>query len=385
MARALPLMSAMGITRIADVTGLDTIGIPVVMVCRPNSRSVSVSQGKGSTLAAAKASGLMESIEGFHAEHIVLPIRFASFNDLAPVCTIVDPASLAPLQRSRFHLNYPVEWIEGEDLISGQKSWLPFEMVHTNYTLPGLRGGGCFPSSSNGLASGNSLPEATVHGICELIERDALTLWHHAEDASVDSTSIDRNTIKDSICLQTLARLDDARLDTHIWDITTDTGIPSYLSVVMSSTDREQHIGVGSGTHLNKEVALLRALHEAVQVRTTYIVGARDDITPDEYSLPAILSKRAHFSRFIQKSTFSGNFSRTKSVNTGSVVRDLSVLLTALVGIGISQVLLVDLTKAEFEIPVVRVVIPGLEAPHDDVGYLPGERVRRVRGRHVKS
>ncbi len=59
-------MSAMGITRIADVTGLDTIDIPVVMVSRPNSRSVSVSQGKGCTLAAAKASGLMESVEGFH-------------------------------------------------------------------------------------------------------------------------------------------------------------------------------------------------------------------------------------------------------------------------------------------------------------------------------
>ena len=58
--RLRPMLKAMGITRIANITGLDRIGIPVVMVCRPNSRSVSVSQGKGLTLDAAKASGLMD-------------------------------------------------------------------------------------------------------------------------------------------------------------------------------------------------------------------------------------------------------------------------------------------------------------------------------------
>lgn len=60
----------MGITRVADVTGLDRIGIPVVMVCRPNARSLAVSQGKGIDIEAATVSGLMESVELYHAEHI---------------------------------------------------------------------------------------------------------------------------------------------------------------------------------------------------------------------------------------------------------------------------------------------------------------------------
>ena len=67
-------MPTMGITRIANITGLDRLGIPVVMVCRPNSRSIAVSQGKGLTLDAAKASGLMESVETFHAESITRPL-----------------------------------------------------------------------------------------------------------------------------------------------------------------------------------------------------------------------------------------------------------------------------------------------------------------------
>lgn len=62
------LMPALGITRVANVTGLDHIGLPVYTAIRPTSRSLAVSQGKGLDAAAAKASALMESIEAWHAE-----------------------------------------------------------------------------------------------------------------------------------------------------------------------------------------------------------------------------------------------------------------------------------------------------------------------------
>ena len=76
--RVTPYLPVMGITRIANVTGFDTIGIPVVMVTRPNSRSISVSQGKGFDVPSAKASGVMESIESYHAERIDLPEQVVS-------------------------------------------------------------------------------------------------------------------------------------------------------------------------------------------------------------------------------------------------------------------------------------------------------------------
>src|SRR5688500_8689946 len=80
--RARRLMPGMGITRVANITGLDCIDVPVVMVCRPNARSLAVSQGKGLTLAAAKASALMEEIESHHAENITLPLKLGSYEDL---------------------------------------------------------------------------------------------------------------------------------------------------------------------------------------------------------------------------------------------------------------------------------------------------------------
>jgi YcaO-like protein with predicted kinase domain len=379
LARVIPHMPAMGITRIADVTGLDTIDIPVVMVCRPNSRSVSVSQGKGSTLAAARASGLMESVEGFHAEHLSLPLRIACMRDMKNSAHIVAPDLLPTVEGSPFHPHYPVTWIESEDLVSGQSFWLPYEMVHTNYTYPRPSGSGCFPASSNGLASGNNIAEATVHGICEVIERDAISLWHQLGSFAIDRTSINPETVDNALCIETMGKLDAAGQDTFIWDITPDTGIPTYFSVIMDRDSHTRHIGVGSGSHLSREVALLRALHEAVQVRTTYIVGARDDITLDEYTPESIDAKRQLFGNFIRHSSFSADFSQTGDFDSDSVEEDLATLLSKLQTAGISQVLRVDLHKPEFDIAVVRIVIPGLEAPHDDEGYVPGTRALQAR------
>ena len=117
LARAGRFMADLGITRIANVTGLDRIGIPVVMVCRPNSRSVAVSQGKGLDLDSAKASGLMEAVETYHAEHITLPLAYGGSRELGATRPLVDLSGLPGGVGRRFHDHFPVLWIEGEELI----------------------------------------------------------------------------------------------------------------------------------------------------------------------------------------------------------------------------------------------------------------------------
>src|ERR1700752_1277998 len=94
MTRIQPMLPVMGITRIGDVTGLDRIGIPVVVVTRPNSRSLAVSQGKGVTLDCARVSGVMESIEGWHAERIDLPLRLATPEEMRWAVSTVDLSGL---------------------------------------------------------------------------------------------------------------------------------------------------------------------------------------------------------------------------------------------------------------------------------------------------
>ena len=106
VARLRPLLPLMGITRLADVTGLDRIGVPVFQAIRPLSRSVSVSQGKGLSPDAARASALMEAVETWHAERIERPLRLARERDLAQAARVIDtgrlPAASRVARRSRW-------------------------------------------------------------------------------------------------------------------------------------------------------------------------------------------------------------------------------------------------------------------------------------------
>src|SRR5262249_20162679 len=150
VARLRPLLPVLGITRVANVTGLDRIGVPVVMVCRPNSRSVAVSQGKGLTLAAAKASGIMEAAEGFHAERIERPLRRGGSSELRRTLLLADAERLPQRQDTRWHPDLQTLWIEATDLSSDERIWVPYELVHANYTRPLPTGSGCFAATTNG-------------------------------------------------------------------------------------------------------------------------------------------------------------------------------------------------------------------------------------------
>src|SRR6266545_6649307 len=167
--RVQPLLRLAGITRVANVTGMDAVGIPTVIVTRPNSRSLSVSQGKGADLLSAKVSGIMESIEQWHAEHVDRPLRLASLSDLAGRMRVVDVNRL-PQFVEPYRPTDRILWIEGQEVESGETVWLPYEMAHLDLTLPLPEGSGRFMMGSNGLASGNNALEALAHGLCEVIE-----------------------------------------------------------------------------------------------------------------------------------------------------------------------------------------------------------------------
>src|SRR5262249_25624217 len=125
IARLRPLMSSFGITRVANLTGLDRVGVPVVMVCRPNARSSAVFHGKGIDLVAAKAPGLMEAIETWHAEHLQLPLRLGSWDDLGATHRLVDVGALPRVASSRFEPHLAMLWVEGQDLVGGSPVWIP--------------------------------------------------------------------------------------------------------------------------------------------------------------------------------------------------------------------------------------------------------------------
>lgn len=378
--RVSPFMPVMGITRIANITGLDSIGIPVVVVCRPNSRSLAVSQGKGLDLASAKASALMESVEAYHAERISLPVKLGSYEELRYSHCVVDVDQLPRTLHGLFHANLPLIWIEGYDLLQNEEVWVPFELVHTNYTLALRVGAGTFAATSNGLASGNHLLEAISHGICEVVERDATTLWNLMDEESQQRTRIDLSTINDPNCREVLEKYELSDIAVGVWETTSDVGIPAFLCMISDRVETPLHIlypTAGMGCHPDRNIALLRALTEAAQSRLTAIAGSRDDLPRSDYERYRNLDVlRANRTRLQAKGP-ERSFDAVPTWNGETFEDDVTWELERLRAVGIERVLFVDLTKPEYRLPVVRVVIPGLEGVSLLPDYTPGARATR--------
>jgi YcaO-like protein with predicted kinase domain len=376
-----PFLPVMGITRIANVTGLDCIGIPVVMVCRPNSRSIAVSQGKGTTLIAAKASGVMESIEGYHAERITLPLRLASYEELRYTHALADVNALPRPNPDVFHPNAQMLWIEARDLLQKEDLWLPYELVHLNYTLPLPTGSGCFIASSDGLASGNHILEAVSHAICELVERDAVTLWRLRGPAGHKLSRVDPESIDDESSCEILAKLEQAGLATGVWDVTSDVGIPAFFCFIAEEKPnplRRIPFGGGAGCHPCRRIALLRALTEAAQCRLTAIAGSRDDFFRSKYDFFSDDKTESLNQDFLAHNGCPRNYRDIPNFAGETMQDDVDWELQHLESAGFQRVLVVDLTRPEFRIPVARVVIPGLEPGCSSLDYSFGRRARAV-------
>ena len=369
----------MGITRIANVTGLDYLGIPVVMVARPNSRVLAVTQGKGVDLDHAKASGAMEAVESYHGERISLPLKLLTYNEIARLHAVIDPVTLPSVPEDRYHPNLPILWIEGFDLVSRSRIWLPYEAVHANFSLPLPQGSGCVTSSTNGLASGNHVLEAISAGICEVVERDADALWLHADERTRQARRVDLATVDDERSRWILDKYRQAQMAVEVWDTTSDIGIPSFRCHNYEADDNPndpQGTFFGAGCHPSRSVAMLRALTEAAQSRLTYISGSRDDIERRDYRRPDDETPAERRKREGPAPRASRPFQVTISGETDTLNDDIQWELSQLEAAGLNQVIVVDLTMPEFNLPVVRVVIPGLEGVPDGPEYVPGARAR---------
>lgn len=384
LGRLRPLLPMIGVTRVATITGLDVIGLPVVMVCRPNGRSLSVSQGKGADLNAAKASGIMEAVEAWHAEHVRLPLRLATYRELRTVARVVDVELLPHHSRSRFHPDLSILWIEGTDVLTAERVWVPYECVHLDFRSSGPQGSGCFALTSIGLAAGNHQLEAVSHALCEVVERDALALWDERGAGDRAARRLDLYTVDDPVCARLLDHYERAGVGVAVWDLTTDVGLPVFSATILdrdAGLPRRLPAAMGAGCHPDRAVALSRALAEAAQSRLTVIAGSRDDCPPAYYRRirdpGAIARQLAPLDEPAKRS-----FADVAHVPAESIDEDVAHELDALKAIGASQVVLVDLTRPDIGIPVVRMVVPGLEGWADRGGRIAAGSRRRALREH---
>jgi ribosomal protein S12 methylthiotransferase accessory factor len=358
LARARRLARRVGVTRLAHLTGLDELGIPVYSAIRPNGRSLSTSQGKGLDHAAAAVSALMESLETWHAEHMTLPVVRGSYRELA-ARGAVDPRTLPHAGRARATLGARLEWVRGWDLARAAPVLVPRESVTLDCVFPRRRAP-LFDVSSNGLASGNHLLEAIVHGLCEVIERDAEARWRAARG----QRRVALDAVRDPACRALLDRFAAAGAHAAVWDITSDVGVPAYGCALIEDPRRPswRALGLyqGFGCHLAPEVALARALCEAAQTRVTYVAGSRDDFFPFDYER----ATDAELLEQIWDELAAPPDERVRLADAPCLAGatfedDVRTLVERLTAAGAREVIAVDLTRPELALPVVKVLVPG--------------------------
>ncbi|MCX5063731.1 YcaO-like family protein [Streptomyces sp. NBC_00201] len=264
-----PHLPRYGITRIADLTGLDHLGLPVSTAIRPGARTLAASQGKGATDRLAAISAAMEAIELWHAEQPLPVDQYGSAQDLNPPYPLWSLPVRVP-HPGLAHL--PLEWTTGTGLTTGRPTPVPTRLIsrapRTMWTPDVLR------ATSTGLACGNTREEALLHALYEVIERDVL----HTDEMRDGALRrlIRPATVDDPYARTLIDRLHQRQVLLELAAVEGPYGIPVCLAYLWSEDYPAWF--AGSGCDTDPAIALTRAITEAAQSRLTCIAGTRDDL-----------------------------------------------------------------------------------------------------------
>jgi ribosomal protein S12 methylthiotransferase accessory factor len=353
-------LKEIGITRVGRLTELDIIGIPVWFASRPNSRCLSVTQGKGLTDRHARISAMMEAAEYAYAENADPLIScIGSMDEMEKQQRkTINLAALSMVQFSKFDRHQSRSWVEGVSLISGMKILTPYETVGMDMRVPSLWDNQAFRMSSVGLAAGFDLDHAIAHALFEVIENDATSLIDAIGLIPSKMKVIDEREFKAQNLRAVISQVKNAGLKTTFHRLKSGTGYAVMGAIIedaIVSNPRRRHGGYAA--RVDQEDAALAALLEAAQSRLTDISGAREDIAIAEFLE-------------IVKSNPDLKASQTLGVAEDEIADrakpNIEEMLANCMRAGAEDVILFKLGGADIGIEVVKILVPGLDQSFAD-------------------
>jgi len=352
------------ISRVADLTPLDDLGLPAYSAVTPLARDLKIHNGKGATREAARVSAMMEAVERVSAERTSAPTVVASYAELSgrggP--SPVDPRAFELPSDTAYREDRSFTWVEGRELLSGRDVLIPVDLVISPPAEGLLR-----DVDTNGLASGNSHLEAVTHAICEVIERDQfgqvlfMAAFGDVEDPPHTVAQVETGTLPGATRAWA-ERIAAAGFTLDVVDITGDVGVPTFHALLLDPRypapggEPRPRRFFGSGTHPDPDVAVFRAVSEAIQSRLIMIQAARDSYnrfrTP-----PRAAPAGARPARLLRRP-----FASVTGFRSGDLLADLRFLLERLARARVGPCVAVDLTDPRWPLPTVRVRVAGLSA-----------------------
>lgn len=407
VASAASVAESLGVTRVADITGLDRIGIPVYSAIAPDSAdSLSVYNGKGLRSIDAKAGALMEAIERQTAVKTRLPLVEDSFRHLSKTTSTLNPQDINYELATNYSDDRIYSWCQGFELSSGELVWVPAKLAGFNW-FDASHPATFVMTDTNGLASGNCREEAICHALCELAERDAWTfveLGAHHMPRARRALVLGLNASNGPDDLEMFACVEICSEDPHyelmqkFWnaglfplvrDITSELGIPAFFaSVCDESITGFPMAHCGLGAHPNATVAIRRALLEVAQSRCVDIQAVREDILPPGTVIGRFAPHTRRIDVINRESWCFGTskhlrkFAEIPSHPFTTLEEDLAFLLERFAACGLDRIIVVDFTPHETTYSVVRVIVPGIENWALDHGRL-GQRALNFWKQHA--
>ncbi len=356
-------MEAAGISEVTEITAGDNLGVHVFASVRPQARGEAYTFGKGLNRVDAEVGAYMEALEFYFAE----PGQGRILTQWGSARVIVDQEQsneaildFVPRLHREVDLDAPLLLASVEDMESGDKSLLPAELIY----YPAMYvGHSLFGASTNGLASGNSVLEASIHALLELIERD---IWSF-EFVRSTSRLVETSSLPDDV-REIAERASRNGLQLKVRTIANDYGMPFFVAFLYDERNpcRKTFNG-GWGCHLNRRTALVRAVTEAVQSRLAFLSGARKVPQSSVTQLPhgsqqnEVDLVRLHIRGV---SDTRGQVSLTEIpdlVVIGSLAEQLEAMIERLRCVVQQPIYRAVYTPPESLLQVVRVVVPLLE------------------------
>jgi ribosomal protein S12 methylthiotransferase accessory factor len=355
------LASVAGISEVTDITDLDILGVPVFVSVRPEARGDAFTFGKGLRRVDAEVGAYMEALEFYFAEpgNGRVSTRWGSARDVASRERADDAVlDFAPLLQREVDLDGPLLLASVRDLESGDECAIPAELVL--YPAPDC-GQTLFGSSTNGLASGNSLLEASIQALLELIERD---IWSF-ELVRGASRLVETSSLPDDV-REIVERAERNGLQLKVRAITNDYGMPFFAVFVfdLNNPSRKTFNG-GWACDLDRDRALMRAVTEAAQSRVAFIHGGRK--VPA--SRAASLDAQQQEAKLVRQHMLGVSDSRQQMLLTdipdlafaGTLQQKLDAVIERLRRVLPEPIYRAVFTPPESPLQVVRLVVPLME------------------------
>lgn len=264
------------------------LGTPGLRSLRQGFRGMSA--GKGVTSVEAEVGALCEALERFSGvytgeelrvrdtlrrlgDRAIHPNRCQLFDERQYVDREKWNASHGEFQRVTrpFDVTAEVDWSPVWSLTEGRQRLLPTSLLY--YNTPKASGRDYCPSDSNGCAAGSSLEDAIVQGFLELVERDSTALWwyNRTRQPGISLSAFEEPWIAERRALY-------AGRNREVWalDLTADFGIPAVAALSRRTDKEDEDIVLGLGAHFDMRIALRRALTELDQM-LPYVMNARPD------------------------------------------------------------------------------------------------------------